>query len=185
MVLQEYADIYNPKNLPRKKRYLRFYLLGIADAEGCFSVSIKKQTTARFGWVLDPVFTVSQHINNETILELFKRELMCGRIDKKHGQPNTLVFTVDNRRQLAEKLIPFFEKYKPITKQEDFKKFLKIVFALERKDHSDLKKFKRLIKEAFSMNLEGKQRRYRLEEVLESLDVQDSSETIRQTPNSR
>ena len=85
----------------KKKKYAAFYIQGFVDAEGCFSVSLKKQKTTRFGWVLDPVFQVSQHKENMLVLELLKRELSCGRITPKPGQKETMLYTVDNRRQQA------------------------------------------------------------------------------------
>ena len=159
--------------LLRKKRYSRFYILGFVDAEGCFSISVKKQDDARFGWVLDPIFQVTQHKNSRIILELIKNELTCGRIIEKSGQPDTLVYLVDNRRQLAEKIIPFFEKYKPLAKYNDFQKFKEIVSGLENKEHKNLEQFKHLVRKAFEMNFEGKQRRYTIDEILHNLKEQD------------
>ncbi len=155
--------------LLRKKRYLRFYILGFVDAEGCFSVSLKQQKTTRFGWVLDPLFQVTQHKNNRIVLEKIKGELGCGRIIDKPGQKDTLIYLVDNRRQLNEKIIPFFEKYRLVSKDSDFQKFKRIVRGLEKKEHGELESFLKLIKKAFEMNLGGKQRRYKLEEVLKKL----------------
>ena len=80
-------------------------------------------------------------------------------------------FIVDNRRQLVEKVLPFFDKL--IVKEQDYKTFREIVLALENKEHSDLHKFKRLVKKAFKMNMEGKQGRYSLDEVLRDLEGQD------------
>ena len=95
-----------------------------------------------------------------------------------------LLFLVDNRRQLEEKIIPFFERYPLIGKARDYNLFTKIVFSLQRKDHSDINKFIKLVKAAFEMNQNGKQRRYNLSEVLKDLESKTtrSSETIRQTP---
>ena len=116
------------------------------------------------------------------VLELFKRVLKCGRIIKKYGQPNTFQFYVDNRRQLIEKIIPFFEKHKLLTKDEDFRKFKRIVLGLEQKEHANIITFTELVKVAFEMNLEGKQRRYKIEEILIDLENKSgSSEAIRQT----
>ena len=165
-----------------KKRYIKFYLLGVTDAEGCFSIATKKQKGTRFGWVLDPLFQVTQHKNNKIMLEMFQKELSCGRIIQKPGQKDVLIYLVDNRRQLKEKIIPFFEKYKLIAKKKDFQIFKKIVEALERKEHHNKYKFKRLVKKVFKMNLEGKQRRYKLSEILKEIGQVGSSETIRQAP---
>ena len=158
--------------LMRKGKRLRLYLLGFIDAEGCFSVSLKKQKDARFGWVLDPLFQVTQHKNYRIILELMKKEFSCGRIIEKPGQKDLLVFLVDNRRQLKEKVMPFFEKNPLVVKSEDFRLFKEIVEGLENKMHSDKETFKVLIRKAFNMNLRGKQRRHDLKEVLEDLDKQ-------------
>lgn len=156
-------------NLP-KSNYLKYYLLGFTDAEGCFSISLKKEDTARFGWALDPLFQITQHKQNSEILELFKNEMRCGRIIEKPGQADLLLYLVDNRRQLVEKVIPFFDKHKLLGKNKDFEKFKEVVIGLENKMHSEKKTFIELIKKCYEMNLEGKQRRYKLEEILEDMN---------------
>ncbi len=156
-----------------QEKYLKSYLLGFTDAEGCFSVSLKKEDTARFGWALDPLFQVTQHKNNRTILELFQARLSCGRIIEKSCQPDLLVYLVDNRRQLVEKIIPFFERNKLLGKNEDFLKFKQIIEGLENKKHHEKESFIELIKKCYEMNLCGKQRRYKLNEILEDLNKRD------------
>lgn len=169
MSLTEYAETAPEDRLPAKKRYLRYYLLGVIDSEGCFHVSLKNQEDTRFGWVLDPVFHVVQHKNAESILHLMQKELRCGRVIVKHGDEDLRQFRVDNRRQISEVLIPYLNKYKPIVKWNDFKKFAEIVERLERGDHKNYETFVPLVKEAFSMNMNGKQRKYKLEEVLKDI----------------
>jgi len=172
-MLSEYAKIVELSKLPRKKKELMYYLVGFADAEGCFNISLKSLKTARFNWVLDPVFHVTQHESNRPILELLKAVLKCGRVIEKPGQKGTLQFMVDNRKQLIEKIIPFFDRYPLIVKGRDYEIFREIVTALENKEHSDIKRFEKLVERAFKMNLEGKQRRYKLSEVLKDLERQD------------
>ena len=169
MTLFEYRNMPAFRRLPKRKRPLKYYLLGIVDAEGCFSVSLKEQKGTRFGYVLDPVFSVSQHKSNKFVLDLLHRELDCGRVIQKHGQKGSFVFVVDNRRQLVEKIIPFFNKYKLLLKWNDFQKFSTIVLGLDRKEHSKRESFKELIRLAFTMNLMGKQRRKDLKTVLDRI----------------
>ena len=176
MPLWEYKDIIDLSRIPRRGKYLRYYLLGFIDAEGCFSVSIKKLKTAKFGYVLDPVFTLTQHKKNRVVLELLKRTLNAGRIIEKSGQKDLLVFVIDNRRLLREKLINFLDKYKPIVKWEDYQKFKEIVLAMEHGEHRTREGFERLVKLAYEMNMQGKQRRYKLKEILSPMG---SSETVR------
>jgi hypothetical protein len=164
----------------KKRKNANYYILGFTDAEGCFNVSLKKQEGTRFGWVLDPVFHITQHKNAKPVLEFVKEQLNCGRIIPKPGQEEVLQFIVDNRKQLAEKIIPFFSRYRLVVKARDFESFKEIVTGLEKKEHSTREGFERLLRIAFSMNMNGKQRRYKLDEILK--DLAGSSETIRQTP---
>ena len=153
-----------------KGKYLKHYLLGFTDAEGCFSISLKKESTARFGWALDPLFQITQHKNYRQILELFLIELKCGRIIPKSGQPDILVYLVDNRKQLVEKIIPYFENYQLLVKNEDFEKFKIVILGLEKKMHHKKDSFIELIKTCYKMNLDGKQRRYKLEEIIKNIE---------------
>ncbi len=169
-MLYEMKDLSCFDKLPKKMRELKYYLAGFADGEGCFNVSIKKQPDTRFGWVLDPLFQITQHEKNKCILEAYKRVLQCGRVVKKPGQENVWVYVVDNRRHLKEKVIPFFRKYKLVCKYEDFKRFEKIVEGLENKEHWSKEGFITLLRVAFEMNDEGKQRRYSLKEILKDIE---------------
>lgn len=183
-VLHEFRDLVNPKDLPKKTKELHYYLAGFADAEGCFSVSVKPQESARWKFVIDPIFQVTQHKNNEIVIKLFLRVLKCGRIIQKPGQEDLLLFLVDNRRQLKEKILPFFEKYVLLAKKRDFEKFREIILRMENKEHFTKEGFCSLVKIAFEMNMQGKQRRYSLEEILREIDAtKGSSETIRQSAN--
>ncbi len=180
-MINEFADLVELRKLPKKRSELAYYIVGFTDGEGCFSIALKQQAGTRFGFVLDPVFHVTQHAKNRGLLLLLERFFGCGRVIQKPGQAETLQYYVDNRRQISEKIIPFFEKHALIVKGEDFRKFADIVRALENKEHSDKGTFKKLVSVAFSMNMEGKQRRYDLESVLKAIE-DGSSETIRQTP---
>jgi hypothetical protein len=166
MSLKEYTDTAPEERLPKKRKYLRYYLLGVIDSEGCFHVSLRKQEDAKFGWVLDPVFRVVQHKSAEAVLHLMQKELRCGRVTAVPADENLRQFRVDNRRQISEVLIPFLERYKPIARWEDFRKFADLVERLERGEHRRYETFVPLVKEAFSMSMEEEQREYELEDVL-------------------
>jgi hypothetical protein len=159
---------------------LIYYLTGFADGEGCFCIALKNQKSAKVKWVLDPVFHVTQLAKSKEILYEFQRLLNCGTVIKKYGQESTMQFIVQSRKELIGKVIPFFKKYKLITKNKDFEIFAEVVQALDEHKHADKDEFIKLLKKVFTMNGEGKQRRYKLEDVIKSLG---SSETIRQTRN--
>jgi Cft2 family RNA processing exonuclease len=159
---------------------LIYYLTGFADGEGCFCIALKNQKSAKVRWVLDPIFHVTQNAKSKDILYQFQKLLNCGIVIKKYGQPDTMQFVVQSRRELVDKVIPFFRKYKLTTKNKDFEIFAEVVEALDNHKHADKEEFKKLLKKVFMMNGEGKQRRYKFEDVIKSLE---SSETIRQTRN--
>ena len=159
------------------KVYLFYYLTVFVYGVGCFCISLKKQKSSKVRWVLYPVFHVTQHEDQKEILEMLQKVTGCGKIIKKYGQENTLQFYVHSRKDLIECIIPFFRKYELITKKKDFEIFAEIVEALAEHHHGNIEKFRELLKKAFTMNRNGKQRRYNLNNVLNSLG---SSETIRQ-----
>jgi hypothetical protein len=161
-----------------KRRNLYYYFVGFVEGEGCFSVSIKQNDQMKFGWVVDPMFSLYQHKNNVSILKLFQEELKCGYIVAKQGKPDVLVLIVDNRRTLEEKIIPFFRKYHFLgTKQNDFIIFEKILEMMKDKKHLEADGLQEIVKLAFKMNQQGKGRKYSLEQILNS--ITESSETTR------
>jgi hypothetical protein len=154
------------------------YLAGFADGEGCFCIAIKNQKSAKVRWVLDPIFHVTQHKDNSEILYQYQKLLECGIVIKKYGQPDTMQFVVQSRKELIERVIPFFKKYKLITKKKSFKIFAEVVESLDDHAHDDKSEFIKLLKKAYYMNGGGKFRKTKLKDILQSLG---SSETIRQT----
>ena len=152
------------------------YFIGFVDGEGCFNISLKKQESAKMGWVLDPVFHVTQHKNHKELLYNFQRMLGCGTVIKKYGQPDTMLFIVQSRKELVSKVIPFFRKHKLIVKRRNFEIFAEVVEGLDQHQHSKVQDFRKLVKKVYVMNNKGKYRKYTLREVLDSLG---SSETTR------
>ena len=181
-MLYEFSDLIDPKRLPSRLKYLHYYIVGLVDGEGCFSISLKRQEDTRFGWVIDPVFHVTQSSKHREVLEILRRVFKCGRIIPKPGQEETtLQYTVDARRHLAEKIVPFFKKHKPIIKWREFKFFADIVEALERGEHRDAEKFKELVKKVYEMS---DKRKHQLREILSYINRRvDASETIRRVPS--
>jgi len=169
-MLYELKDWLGFERLPKKGRYLRYYLAGFADGEASFSVSIKKHPQMKFGWVIDPVFQVYQHKKNLAILELFRRVLNCGYIKPKSPKSNVWVYIVSQRKALAEKVIPFFKKHKLLTqKWNDFCLFEQIIKKMQNREHTTKEGFVEIITLACKMNELGKQRKYQLHQILEEV----------------
>lgn len=173
-------DIFDAVQIPKRQNYLAYYVVGFTDGEGCFSISLKKQEDTKFGWVVDPVFHITQHKDRRVILEICRRVLGCGRIIPKPGQEESVLqYTVDNRRHLVEKVIPFFQKHKPIAKREEFELFDEVVKALHRGDHKEAERLKEMIKKIYERTGE---RKHLLEDVLKNIDERvGASETTSRT----
>jgi len=120
--------------------------------------------------MINPVFQVYQHQNYRNILELCKFVFQTGTIYRKSGTHPVLNFSVDSRRNIIEKIIPFFDKYPLVVKQNDYLKFREIVLAMEAGEHKTLKGFKRLVSLAHTMNGQGKQRKYSEEFVFSEIE---------------
>ena len=167
-MLFEFKDIIDPSQLPRRRKYLDYYILGLVDGEGCFSVSVKKQDDTRFGWVIDPIFHITQHRDYKVVLEICRRVFSCGRIIPKPGQEDTVLqYVVDNRRDLTEKIITFFRRNEPIVKARDFEYFERIVRALDQGEHKRAEGLRKLVEIAYE---HSEHRSHTMEEVIRSID---------------
>jgi hypothetical protein len=152
------------------------WVVGFVDGEGCFSVSVHRNSNARStgGWQLHPVFHVYQHERYREVLEDLVKLFGCGRLRSKGPNSKVWSFAVDGLVALDEHIIPFFERYPPVVKYDDFRKFALIVRAMRRKEHLTPRGFERLVRLAYAMNFAGKQRSRSVDEILAG-----SSETAR------
>jgi len=156
------------------------YVAGFVDGEGCFSVSVHPHPTIRYGrrWLIAPCFQAYQHRDNVGILEALQDFFGCGRITAKGPNSSVMTYSVYRRAELESVIVPFFERY-PLQsrKHEDFTKWSEVVRLMQRKAHRTEGGFRRIVELAFSMNQHGKQRRYRIEDILA-----EPSETARRVP---
>lgn len=87
------------------------FLGGFLEGEASLNVSAKKLKNAQFGMLIDPEFSVTQHVNGISSLLLALKVFQTGRIRYKAGSIATMVYVVDSRKTLEEKVLPFYEKY--------------------------------------------------------------------------
>lgn len=116
------------------------WICGFVDGEGCFSISMIRNATTSSGWQVFPEFVVTQAEKSRSSLELIQHHFGCGRIyvNLRHDnhKENLLRYCVRSQKDLQERIIPFF-KQNPLrtAKNEDFKKFVKVLRLLEQKKH--------------------------------------------------
>jgi len=145
------------------------YVAGFIDGEGCFCVSIHPHPTVRYGnrWLIAPSFQAYQHRENVGILEAIRDFFGLGHISAKGPNSSVMTYSVYRREDQESVIIPFFDRYPLVSKkQDDFLKFREIVTLMQRKAHRTDEGFLAIVELAFAMNQRGKQRRYRIEEVM-------------------
>jgi hypothetical protein len=156
------------------------WVVGFVDGEGCFSVSLHRNPFIRSTghWQIQAVFHVYQHRAHRAVLEALIPFFGCGVIRAKGPKSSVLTYAVSRRADLEQRIIPFFEQHQLVVKGPDFRAFADIVRALGAKEHLTRAGFERLVRIAYGMNGQGKQRARTLQEVLAG-----SSETVRQAPS--
>lgn len=123
----------------------KFYLGGFLEGEGSICVGVKKGPKTKFGAYLDPGFNVTQYVNGSK--HLF--ECLCffrtGRIRHKSGSNATLVFEIDTRKSLQDKVVPFYKEYviplSSAAKKQRFDKFCYLLDAFDQKKHLEFNSF--------------------------------------------
>ena len=158
-----YLNLYLPL-FKGKRKYLAYYVCGLVDGEGSFSVSFKKHPTLKSGWLVDPVFQVYQHKNGIEVPYLIKGFFGTGSVYRKSGSHPVMVYGVHSRRSLQEKIVPFFKKHPLILKKRSFEIFVEILERMERKEHLTKEGIRGIYRLAARMNLQGKGRKYSLKD---------------------
>lgn len=107
------------------------WIVGFVDGEGCFHVSFKKHDT---GTQVLPEFTVTQHKRDIQVLYALKSSFGCGVVRVNHG--DRYCYRVRGIHHLLQRIVPFFEKHKLLTKKRvDFEKFRTVLLLMEKKSH--------------------------------------------------
>jgi hypothetical protein len=155
------------------------WVVGFVDGEGCFCVSVHRSSMMcrHGGWQLQPTFHVYQHQDHREVLEAMISFFGCGRLRPKGPRSSVLAFAVEGLRDLEAAVLPFFAEHPLLVKGADFEAFAAIVRSMRAKEHLTRSGFERIVRLAYGMNANGKQRTRTIEEVLAG-----SSETVRGVP---
>lgn len=115
------------------------YLAGFTDGEGCFYVGFSKRNDLPLKWQIITEFHLSQNPSGRNLLEAFRKRLNCGYLKPNHAKSikdRSWVYIIKDRKDLKEKLIPFFRRNPLITgKQKDFEIFVKVLGIIDQGRH--------------------------------------------------
>lgn len=133
------------------------WVIGYVDGEGCFSVSLFRNKTTKFGWQVFPEFVVTQGEKSKDSLEILIKFFKCGKVfvNKRYDNHNENLYRycVRSKKELTEIIIPFFKNNQLKTaKKEDFIIFAKIVSMMNENKHSKLDELKKIAKMIEKMN---------------------------------
>ena len=123
------------------------YIVGLVDGEGSFYVRLNKDPRRRNKVELK--FSVKLRHQDKEILEKLQQFFDCGNVyiqrDKRPKHTDCFRFEVNNKKDIINKIIPFFEKNYPKiqSRQKDFELFTQIA-KLSQDDFVDLEKIQLL-----------------------------------------
>ena len=173
-------DSDNPSGAGNQQERLGIeqWVVGFVDGEGCFSISVVRNSTCRLGWQVQHEFSVTQGASSQEALELVGTVIGAGRLivnnrsDNHRGQ--LLRLSVKSRRELVTKVVPFFERNPLRTiKRRDFELFARVLEMMQRREHLTIQGLVEIASLTERMNRRQRSR------------FLESSEAIRQPTRSR
>ena len=144
----EYA-IYNWSSAPTNQRFVAMdnakiaFLAGFIEGEGSLNISAKKCATAKYGLMIDPEFSITQHVNGISVFFDGMMFFQAGRIRYKSGSNATIIYRIDNRNILLHKLLNFWEThiapYGSSIKTQRMARFKTLLELIKGGAHKDIK----------------------------------------------
>ena len=125
------------------------YLSGFVDGEGCFYVGFGRRYDLPLKWQIITEFHLSQNPGGKNVLEEFSNRLNCGYVKLNHpgnSKDKSWVLVVKDRKDLREKIIPFFKKYPLHTsKRVELIIFENVLSVIEGKEHLVKEGFRKIV----------------------------------------
>ena len=116
------------------------WIVGFTDGEGCFSVSIFRNSTTKLGWQVFPEFVIAQGEKSLAALHIFEDYFGCGKIyiNKRYDNHHEHLYRycVRTVADLDSKIIPFFSNHELRTaKSTDFELFTQVITLMKERKH--------------------------------------------------
>ena len=122
------------------------YVLGLVDGEGSFNVRVNRQKRRA---KVELKFSLKLRHQDKEMLDELQRFFECGKVyiqrDKRANHSLCYRFEVQNKKEIIEKIIPFFEQNCPKlpSRKRDFELFKQIA-ELSQDGSVDLEKIEEL-----------------------------------------
>nr|YP_009262022.1 LAGLIDADG endonuclease [Chrysoporthe austroafricana]AMX22097.1 LAGLIDADG endonuclease [Chrysoporthe austroafricana] len=130
-----------------------FWVTGLIDGEGAFTISIFKSADRKTGWHIRPSFSIELHNKDLAILLSLLSFFSVGNIRTRSHNEQSSIYSVNSVEELSRVIIPFFDKYPLLTKKRaDFILFKQVVTIMNNKQHLTLEGLNKIIEIRASMN---------------------------------
>lgn len=130
-----------------------WFVTGLIDAEGSFSVSVLKSSSTKTGWAVNARFKITAHISDLDLM-LNLKNFFGEDLGKIVIFKDTCTYRVDKLKDILEVIIPHFDKYPPVTqKLADYILFKEIVGLMKNKEHLTLDGLNKILSYKASLNL--------------------------------
>jgi hypothetical protein len=127
------------------------FVTGLIDAEGCFTVRIRRNPKSKLGWSVETLFVIGFNKKDLNLLTLLKDYFKgVGNISSSN---DSIRYTVGSIKDLVNVIIPHFRNYPLITKKKvDFILLSKVLDIIIKKDHLTLEGLHEIVNLKASMN---------------------------------
>lgn len=134
-----------------------WYIVGFADGEGSFAITISKHKTKRLGLDARLAFEIELRGDDKPLLLEIQNYFKCGQIFDlnydRYGWKPHVKYAVKSQKDLTKHIIPFFKKYSLKGKKaKDFQLFAQAAEIFKNKEHLTLKGIEKLHKLREFMN---------------------------------
>jgi hypothetical protein len=139
---------------PRQMKLNPWFVSGLIDGEGTFSISIRKDNEYKLGWQISAEFQIQLHKRDlNLLLQLQDFFSGTGSISISKTR-HSVAYSVKSIKDITTIIIPHFFKYKLLTqKAADFILFTKIVKLINTKAHLTNEGLHQIINIKASLNL--------------------------------
>jgi len=148
-------NVSSADNQQASRKIKEEYLAGFVDGEGCFYVGFGRRQDLPLKWQIITEFHLSQNPGGINLLEEFKNRLGCGYLKPNHAKnpkDRSWVLIIKDRKDLEEKLLPFFRKH-PLHSQkwQEFLVFSRVLTLIKRGEHLKQDGFRKIVELIFSL----------------------------------
>ncbi len=143
---------YRPYGLTFRKSYSTVnhkdlnpkWVTGFTDAEGCFTLQLKKNQPTKTGWAVSPCFVIHLHSKDTALLYSIQNFFGVGRvfIDRK----TSASYILGKLDDILKVIIPHFDKY-PLESGKiiDYQLWVNCVNIIAKKEHLNLQGLTKII----------------------------------------